>query len=248
MNCQMCDSPSKYKCPSCSCRTCSLVCVDTHKTLTGCSGVNQPQMKVKIKDFTNSHFKSDIAFLSGIVKTCDVAHKATMKLIRQDTRKRLTYLKNELRQRELDVRFTPKSMSKHVLNTTWFSKNDNAIYWHIEWKFTTLDAAAIVIHTASNNEEKPLGDHLTVALTEFRKSPQFTYLFSLSTCKEFILLWSAGKCKYGDTPITTYRRVLPCTSLRQLIDCLSTPPYFLVEFPTVHLTTQDHIRKFHLID
>ncbi|KDO46088.1 hypothetical protein CISIN_1g047076mg [Citrus sinensis] len=53
--CQECKyKVSKYKCPGCSIRTCSLACVKAHKQRTGCSGNRNVTQFVPLSQFNDN--------------------------------------------------------------------------------------------------------------------------------------------------------------------------------------------------
>lgn len=53
--CQVCKTkPSKYKCPGCCVRTCSLPCVKAHKESTGCNGKRQLTQFVPLDSFDDN--------------------------------------------------------------------------------------------------------------------------------------------------------------------------------------------------
>ena len=57
--CEVCkEQPSKYKCPGCQCRTCSLTCVRQHKESAGCSGKRNRLAFVPLKEFNDKHLLS----------------------------------------------------------------------------------------------------------------------------------------------------------------------------------------------
>lgn len=57
--CEVCNAqPSKYRCPGCQARTCSLPCVRQHKEDTGCSGKRDRLAFVPLKEFTDRHLLS----------------------------------------------------------------------------------------------------------------------------------------------------------------------------------------------
>ncbi|KAI8054526.1 hypothetical protein BDF22DRAFT_742461 [Syncephalis plumigaleata] len=60
---------AKYRCPRCETRTCSLSCVQTHKSQTGCSGKRDRTSYVPMKEFGINQLTSDIQFLEeGVEK------------------------------------------------------------------------------------------------------------------------------------------------------------------------------------
>ena len=72
--CQMCLlAPSKYKCPRCDMRTCSLACVNTHKEpkegRTGCNGKRDRLKYVSLAEFDDRTLLSDYQLLEE-VKVC----------------------------------------------------------------------------------------------------------------------------------------------------------------------------------
>jgi len=57
--CQVChEQPSKYCCPGCSCRTCSLPCSKQHKASTGCTGQRDRLAYVPLQAFSDKHLIS----------------------------------------------------------------------------------------------------------------------------------------------------------------------------------------------
>ena len=57
--CEQCGAEeSKYTCPGCQHRTCSLACVKQHKAASGCSGKRDRLAFVPLKDFDDRHLLS----------------------------------------------------------------------------------------------------------------------------------------------------------------------------------------------
>jgi len=53
--CQVCNTqPSKYTCPGCSIKFCSLVCSKQHKSESKCTGERNPTQFVDLKQFDNN--------------------------------------------------------------------------------------------------------------------------------------------------------------------------------------------------
>ena len=62
--CAVCHTqPSKYTCPRCSIKTCSLPCSREHKTATKCSGERDRTDFVPLKDYGYSTLMNDYVFL-----------------------------------------------------------------------------------------------------------------------------------------------------------------------------------------
>ncbi|WVQ85317.1 hypothetical protein IAT38_007482 [Cryptococcus sp. DSM 104549] len=61
--CIICSSPSKYTCPRCALRTCSLPCSRTHKERDACSGVRDPAKFVPLKEYGQGVWSDDYRWL-----------------------------------------------------------------------------------------------------------------------------------------------------------------------------------------
>lgn len=57
--CEMCEkAEAKYRCPGCLIRTCSLSCVQKHKSERHCNGERIKTAYVSIKEFTDANLLS----------------------------------------------------------------------------------------------------------------------------------------------------------------------------------------------
>jgi hypothetical protein len=64
MDCHVCHTQvSKYRCPGCDARTCSVECVVTHKSSSGCSGARDKTAFVPLSAFDELKLLEDYAFL-----------------------------------------------------------------------------------------------------------------------------------------------------------------------------------------
>ncbi|KAF9057418.1 hypothetical protein BJ165DRAFT_1411690 [Panaeolus papilionaceus] len=64
--CKICSNPSKYTCPGCSTRTCSLPCSKVHKSQTGCSGERNKAAYVPMNQYSWGTMMNDYTFLEGV--------------------------------------------------------------------------------------------------------------------------------------------------------------------------------------
>ncbi|KAF2832978.1 hypothetical protein CC86DRAFT_338026 [Ophiobolus disseminans] len=106
--CSICNiNKSKYRCPGCSARTCSLPCYKRHQQWAQCSGQRDPTKFIKKSELvTSAGIDHDFNFLTSIERNIQKAEKA----ITED---------NE------DSSMPPKSWSQH-------SQKDHIIYQHLE--------------------------------------------------------------------------------------------------------------------
>ncbi|GKV30960.1 hypothetical protein SLEP1_g39716 [Rubroshorea leprosula] len=67
--CEECKNhPSKYKCPGCSLRSCSLPCVKAHKQRTGCNGKRNMTKFVPLSEFDDNLLISAFVVLLQVVE------------------------------------------------------------------------------------------------------------------------------------------------------------------------------------
>ena len=69
--CACCGQPSKYRCPACDARTCSLLCVNKHKADKPCSGVRNTADYRPIQAFDDAALMHDYRFLEDAIRIVD---------------------------------------------------------------------------------------------------------------------------------------------------------------------------------
>ncbi|RWR97156.1 zinc finger protein [Cinnamomum micranthum f. kanehirae] len=141
--CEECgQNPSKYKCPGCSLRTCSLPCVKSHKQRTSCTG-KRPTTFVPLSQFNDNLLISDYNFLEEAKRTAESAKRMryglsgyygfklppSLKLLRSVA----------AHKRKTRVLFLPSGMSKREKNQSRYDQKAKSIFWTIEWHFHSTD-------------------------------------------------------------------------------------------------------------
>eukprot|EP01117_Protostelium_nocturnum_P019562 TRINITY_DN8513_c0_g1_i1.p1 TRINITY_DN8513_c0_g1~~TRINITY_DN8513_c0_g1_i1.p1 ORF type:complete len:316 (+),score=67.86 TRINITY_DN8513_c0_g1_i1:169-1116(+) len=131
--CQVCKSlESKYCCPSCECRTCSLECTKKHKIDADCDGIRKINQYIPLKQFKDNNIVDDFNFLENIQRTVDVAQKSNRQ---QQLSFKLKALQNQAKRRKIKIDFMPLGMSKRKSNTTIYSSVQQKIFWKLDWIF-----------------------------------------------------------------------------------------------------------------
>lgn len=238
LSCIICKEPSKYKCPGCLKQTCSLKCVNSHKTNYNCSGMPDKTKFEPVKELDTTSMHRDMNFLTEIIRGSDRAHKVITKLSRHDNRKRFTLLQNECRQRSIQIRILPKAMSKHINNSTVYMKSEGIIYWHLEWIFLSNNKE-IPVQSSNNADEDVLSTHLSKALEIYNAMPEFVYEMSKSPGKDFMVLWNTNKKKVQGKGEKVFQRLDSTKKLNEIIQDFSQKYSPIVEYPTLYLTTHD---------
>jgi hypothetical protein len=140
MNCQVCESesrPSKYTCPSCSIKSCSLECVRKHKTDNDCDGFRQHTF-VPMSEFTDTELQNDISFLTRVKReakglTRPAPYEIKSKKGNFSKKVRAMYEWKEL----------PNSFTRHRENKSFCTKS-NCVFWSVE----------VILHAEDGTVEK----------------------------------------------------------------------------------------------
>ncbi|TYI02120.1 hypothetical protein ES332_A11G248800v1 [Gossypium tomentosum] len=127
-DCEECKKKaSKYKCPGCCLRTCSLPCVNAHKQRTGCTGKRNITSFVPLSRFDDNLLLSDYNLLE---ETKRLPHP-------------LRNLRTAAASRRTKLLFLPSGMSKRETNQTRFNHRKKYISWTFEWRFHSTDVVLL---------------------------------------------------------------------------------------------------------
>ncbi|KAF5189523.1 Box C/D snoRNA protein [Thalictrum thalictroides] len=139
--CEECSiNPSKYRCPGCSIRSCSLACVNSHKTRTCCSGKRPRTQFVPLSQFDENLLISDYNLLEETKRIAESAKRKRDGSFGQFYFKlpfKLKSLKNAAARRKTHLLLLPNAIVEMV--EYW----KNSISWTIEWRFHSTDVVLI---------------------------------------------------------------------------------------------------------
>ncbi|GMY22335.1 putative box C/D snoRNA protein SPCC613.07 [Fagus crenata] len=145
-------NPSKYKCPGCSIRSCSLPCVKAHKQRTACTGKRNQTHFVPLSQFDDNLLLSDYNLLEEVKRVAESAERMRSKLYWYPHYKlpcHLKSLRSAAASRKTKLLFLPTGMSKREKNQTQYNQRKKTIEWTIEWRFHSTD---VVLHDHGLNE------------------------------------------------------------------------------------------------
>ncbi|XVF79581.1 hypothetical protein PTKIN_Ptkin15bG0000700 [Pterospermum kingtungense] len=158
---------SKYNCPGCCLRTCSLPCVNAHKQRTGCSGKRNLTCFVPLSKFDDNLLLSDYNLLEETKRVAESARRIRSKLCTSyPPHFKLPYPLRTLRtaaaSRRTKLLFLPSGMSKRETNQTRLH-NRKHISWTIEWRFHSTDVVLLdhrvhedtILNSVIGNHLKP---------------------------------------------------------------------------------------------
>ncbi|CAA6660584.1 unnamed protein product [Spirodela intermedia] len=160
----------KYRCPSCSIRTCSLPCVKSHKARTSCTGQRNRTQFVPLSQFSDDLLISDYNLLEETLRVTESARRmrgitggcpggmgrhSGFKL------RMLGVLRKAAFRRKVRLLLLPAGMSKREKNHSRYDRRTKSIFWTIEWHFHSTD---VVLTDRSVDERMNLisvmGKHL----------------------------------------------------------------------------------------
>ncbi|GMI75747.1 hypothetical protein like AT1G04945 [Hibiscus trionum] len=152
-NCEECkNKASKYKCPACCLRTCSLPCVNAHKQRTGCNGKRNITSFVPLSQFDDKLLLSDYNLLEETKRVAETAERIRSKICnttnssyyhRFKLPNPLRTLRTAAASRRTKLLLLPSGMSRRETNQTRFNYRKKCISWTIEWRFHSTDVVLL---------------------------------------------------------------------------------------------------------
>eukprot|EP00897_Mesotaenium_endlicherianum_P009817 jgi/Mesen1/8864/ME000053S08255 len=129
--------PSKYCCPGCGAKSCSLHCVKSHKESIGCSGKRVRTEFKPMKELNDNDLISDYALLEEVLQEQDAAKRLRDSLGQQ---KRylppaLAAIQKQARNRNIQLLLLPDGMSRRKVNSSYYNKKRKCIFWRVKWIF-----------------------------------------------------------------------------------------------------------------
>ncbi|KAL6072378.1 Box C/D snoRNA protein 1 [Balamuthia mandrillaris] len=226
VSCEACgEHPSKYCCPACNLRTCSVACVKRHKEERKCSGRRNKTAFVSLDDFSDQQVVSDFNFLQEGLQTQSVAQIGAENM-NQDltTKTREQVLLKEAIPRNIRLRLIPRAMSRAKQNTSYFHFRSKTFNWRVEWIFPC--APGFSTHDKVIKETEVLYDVLRRHLEKHSTEPQLAPYRDYPA--EKLLLCMKVEFQPAERPI--YYHVSPTDTLQTFL-----PNKDIIEFPSFHV-------------
>ncbi|GLC54103.1 hypothetical protein PLESTB_000824000 [Pleodorina starrii] len=134
--CEQCGAAaSKYRCPGCQRRSCSLTCVRAHKAESGCSGQRDRTAFVPMQEFDDRALLSDFRLLEEIGRVEDVARRCRPPAPRPELPPYLANLVYQANRRGVKLLTMAPGMAKRKANTTRYDGPSRTLRWRVEWRF-----------------------------------------------------------------------------------------------------------------
>lgn len=237
--CEVCAfRESKYTCPRCEVKTCSLRCNKIHKLEVECNGERDRTKYIPLKKFTNFDLSSDYRLLEEISRTIQTSRKKFGGRFKRDFPFSLIQLRNGAAARKTIIKFLPREFKRHKNNTTKFDFKENIIYWHVEWVFVNGDNLKMSDSQVSENEKlssvlnkylEPQEDSVLQERLQFYQGVSFSQIRLLLKAEN-----KKGKRFYD---------LDPSSSLKE---CLQNK--VVIEHPIIYIVLNDHCDGFNIVD
>ncbi|XP_005092802.1 box C/D snoRNA protein 1 [Aplysia californica] len=176
--CEICmEEESKYTCPGCTMKTCSLQCVQAHKTKLSCSGERNKTAFMDLTQYSDANLLNDYRFLEDAERTLYSNKMVPLNRNRSQVgapyhlNKRCKLLMTAALKRGVKLRILPQGFSKNRANSSFYTVKSDCIDWHIEWLFATGDSILKV-----NDKRVKETTILIDAVSKFTNAVQFPHL------------------------------------------------------------------------
>ncbi|XP_067137320.1 box C/D snoRNA protein 1 isoform X2 [Centruroides vittatus] len=239
--CNQCNAPSKYRCPRCHFLSCSVQCVNAHKKEYSCNGIREKTAFIQMKNFSDMDLLSDYRFLE---ETSRIIDNASRDKVKHNSNKgilsmKLQNLRKQARKRGTTLRIQPPLFTRRISNTSYYSVQENLIFWKVNWVFSDTNAIyndtipeTTVINTALEkylNPEYPSGD------------------FSEEIKRQLIMYQAAGhngiKALYYKENEKRYYELDKSQTLEVNLRGKS-----IVEFPTIHIILASSSCAYNIVE
>lgn len=170
--CDTCNTEdAKYTCPRCFTKSCSLKCCNIHKKEKACDGKKERTGFVDIKKFDDETLRSDYNFLRNVIRETDGAERDLRATKRRKISSKVADFKKKCQDRGVEVRIMPSGMKRRQINTSYFNKKENTVFWHIDWVFTSAIGGRLKVSSERVKETFKLRDIIESKLKGSSKRP-----------------------------------------------------------------------------
>ncbi|KAM7265971.1 hypothetical protein ACFE04_003654 [Oxalis oulophora] len=228
---------SKYKCPGCSIRTCSLLCVNSHKQRTNCSGKRSRTHFVPLSNFDHQTLLSDYHMLEDVKRVADSAQRMRIRAtkLRPSHPFHLRSLSNAASKRRTQLLFLPHGMHQTLINKSHLHPSKKFISWTIEFRFHSTD---LVLLDHGVHEDSILA---SVIQKHLQPGPWKNKLWDFSNqnleCLRFFIR------KYPKGPKSPFKELDVNNTIKQLLANV-----IILEYPVIHVFLPSHTCNFQILN
>uniref|UniRef100_UPI0035900D9F box C/D snoRNA protein 1 n=1 Tax=Myxine glutinosa TaxID=7769 RepID=UPI0035900D9F len=238
--CEVCGNGElKYRCPGCSIRTCSALCVKNHKQGNGCTGVRDKTRFVSLNSFTESHLLSDYRFLEDVARVTDGLFR-DRRMRAPSNQKFQALLRDKALKHDIDLRVMPFGFTKRKENFIFFHKKQGKIYWSMKLLFPQSGAEYLRKRIP---EDQTLRSILTEYIDPKIADPIVRQRLKVycATDSSSVQLFMKVEGQRADT-VRYYKLEMDKTLVQNLARKT------ILEYPTVHVVLPSSAQAYHLLE
>ncbi|KAI8081370.1 uncharacterized protein BX664DRAFT_340227 [Halteromyces radiatus] len=241
--CQVCnEQPSKYKCPRCDIRSCSVICVKQHKQTQSCSGERSKTHYVSMKDYNESNMMSDYVYLEDMSRQSDnvIRSRLKEKKLIGPAEHRLKMVVKHAREMGIIYDMLPAGMSRRKANQTNYSVKMKQLFWTLEFYFCMDDSQERVLEHSCPSAKSLQGVFENMLLSD-KPQGRNSYATIRHQVRHFTETsmndWVIGLKKEGGKR----NMFINLTSMldQPIAECLKGER--IIEYPTIYIWMKDHL-------
>eukprot|EP00116_Pleurobrachia_bachei_P006263 sb/3466525/ len=213
-----CGAESKYCCPKCKERTCSLACVKRHKTAKNCDGVEDKTEFVKLSEFDTLQLISDYRFLEGLRDTTDSSQRDNSARQKKPVK---AGIRRYCQEHNITLQIMPDTFTRHKENKTY--TKEGVMYWTVELVFTELRSKIISHDVPDTDTVDMVIERYRSKSTAVEQYKTVTRYFKYKPTVNYLVKANVRKPN-------CYHAIGSGESLRE---CLRSKT--IIEFPTIYL-------------
>ncbi|CRK86526.1 CLUMA_CG000262, isoform A [Clunio marinus] len=235
-NCEVCNvNASKYSCPRCELKTCSLNCSKLHKTELDCNGIRDRTKYIPLNQMTSLDFMNDYYFIEEASRF--TKGKQHNKKVKNDSRLNHKFIKlrKQAFNRNIRLYFINSILTKRKRNRSEFKAQEQTIYWHVEIIFPNACNYKV---NQKTNENMKIEEIINKIINDnCQSSKELEFYKAEGTSKLKVLLKAEGlkRMDLGD-------RFFELNSKRTLKSNLG--GRIIIEYPTIFVVLSHSVQDF----
>ena len=235
----MCKEKSKYSCPKCEVKTCSLNCSKIHKKELNCNGIRDKTKYISLKQMTKSDMMNDYYFLEE--STNFLKKLKDNKSVKNQGKipQHLMKLKKLAFEKKVRLYYLTNDFAKRKSNKTSFNKLQNEIIWQLEIVFPNASDFKVDVKFSDNDLLYDILDTVINKTEDENTQKQLEYYRSQGLKNFQVLLKSEGlkNCK-SRYYVLNLKKSLKQNLMNKII----------IEYPSIYIMMNCCVGDFEKVD
>mmetsp|Transcript_25562 Transcript_25562/g.28670 ORF Transcript_25562/g.28670 Transcript_25562/m.28670 type:complete len:305 (-) Transcript_25562:916-1830(-) len=248
-HCEECnENISLYQCPRCLMYTCSLLCCQSHKKRTGCSGKRNRGSYMPLCRMSDSTLRSDYFFIEEVLEIIPRARKISKLAEEKSTKttaitnknnhrsntamdKKARRLANQAERRGITLQIMPSFLERHKNNTSWYCGPRDLITWKVE---VIIMPTKKTFSFKLSEQEEAIFDCISTHMVEFYKDDSDIRDMLLGSNYQLLIKRLPSSAKSPK-----YIRIEDNECLKKVLEGLT-----IIENPTIYCVPNESLKEF----